>query len=301
MRKKLAFLILSLCMVLCSCAKKEEALPVFRENVRLTIPGMEESVTLLWLSDLHIAVAGSSADPEASDDIAFRVQYSSYEGQTAEKQWDAWVDALNSEEADAVILGGDMLDFCSREGAEELQSGLERMNKPYLYLRADHDLLPTYQSGVDAETARTWQNALCKNEDVMSMEFDSFTLVAWNNSTSNLSDAGLERIRELAAEGKPLILLTHVPIEPLADDSLAEASKAVYNGRSLIWGYRDAEYWPEENTRKLLDLIYADDSPFVEILCGHLHLSWDGQVTEHVHEHVFPAAFARYMGVITVE
>ena len=52
--------------------------------------------------------------------------------------------------------------------------------------------------------------------------------------------------------------------------------------------------------RQLLDLIYADDSPFVEILCGHLHFSWQGMVSPHVHQTVFSPAFSRYMGVIRV-
>ena len=140
----------------------------------------------------------------------------------------------------------------------------------------------------------------CKNEDVMSMAFDGFTLLVWNNSTSDLSDEGLARIRELAAEGKPLVLVTHVPIEPKEDESLAAASGEAFGGRSLIWGYRNAEYWPEENTRKLLDLLYAEDSPFAAVLCGHLHLSWDGPLSDSVKEHVFSAAFERHMGVIRI-
>lgn len=131
------------------------------------------------------------------------------------------------------------------------------------------------------------------------MDFEDFYLVVWNNSTSNITESGLERIKQLAAEGKPLILATHVPIEPLNDNSLAEASKEAFDGRSLLWGY-NSEYWPDENTRQLLDLIYADDSPFVEILCGHLHFSWQGMVGPHVHQTVFSPAFSRYMGVIRV-
>ncbi|MCR5250151.1 MAG: metallophosphoesterase [Lachnospiraceae bacterium] len=303
MKKRSAFLFCFLILFVFSaggCLKADEALPVLTEEVRVTIPGMKGEVTLLWLSDLHMVVPGESADPACADSISARSAYSSWEGQTAEAQWNGWVDAVNAADADAVIFGGDILDLCSREGTESLKNGFGRLNKPFLYLRADHDLLPTYLSGVDEGMCAGWQSALCENADVMSMEFDDFIVVGWNNSTSNVSDAGLERFRELAESGKPLILLTHVPIEPLSDDSLAAASEAAYDGRSLIWGYRNAAYWPEENTRKLLDLLYAEDSPFVAVFCGHLHLSWDGQLTDRVREHVFPAAFSRQMGVIRV-
>ena len=279
------------------------------EKVSVTVPGMDREVTLLWLSDLHIAADSEGMDPASKDDVAFRQQYSSYEAVKAAEQWagkkqdyewqSCWIQVLNRTEADAVIFGGDILDYNCPEGIELLRSGLSMLNKPYIDARADHDMLPTYQTDGDLQAAKDRQDSLCKDEGVMTMDFEDFYLIVWNDSTSDLTDSGLERIRTLAAEGRPMILVTHVPIEPLDDSSLAEASKAVYGGRSLLWGYNDAQYWPGENTRQLLDMIYADDSPFVEILCGHLHLSWEGMVSAHVHETVFSPAFERYMGVIS--
>ncbi len=309
MKKRVLALSVFLLFILCSCLKAEEALPVLEEKVSVTVPGMDGEVTLLWLSDLHIATAGEGMDPASEGDVASRRQYSSYESVDAARQWagsnydyewqSCWIQVLNRYEADAVVFGGDILDYNSPEGIELMHGGLSLLNKPYIYARADHDMLPTYQKNGDLQAAKDRQDSLCKDEGVMTMDFEDFYLVVWNDSTSDLTDSGLERIRTLADEGKPMILVTHVPIEPLNDDSLAEASKAAYNGRSLLWGYNDAEYWPGDNTRQLLDMVYADDSPFVEILCGHLHLSWEGMVSEHVHETVFPPAFNRYMGVIS--
>ena len=309
MKKKIVLVSAFLMLLLCSCLKADEALPVFEENVSVTVPGMDREVTLLWLSDLHIAADSAGFDPQYSGDIASRKQYSTYEAVSAQQQWSGknadyswesgWVQVLNRTEADAVIFGGDLLDYNCPESVDLLQDGFSLLNKQYIYARADHDMLPTYQADPDYQAAQDRQDALCKDESVMSMDFEDFYLVVWNNSTSNITESGLERIKQLAAEGKPLILATHVPIEPLNDNSLAEASKEAFDGRSLLWGY-NSEYWPDENTRQLLDLIYADDSPFVEILCGHLHFSWQGMVSPHVHQTVFSPAFSRYMGVIRV-
>lgn len=309
MSKKFFIIPLLLMFLLCSCLKADEALPVFEENISVTVPGMNREVTLLWLSDLHMAPDSAGFDPAFSEDTAFRKQYSAYEAVSAEQQWaggngdfkwnSCWVQVLNRTEADAVIFGGDLLDYNCPESTELLKEGFEKLNKEYIYARADHDMLPTYQADADFQAAQDRQDALCKDESVMSMDFEDFYLVVWNNSTSNISESGLQRIQQLAAEGKPMILATHVPIEPLNDDSLAEASKEAFNGRSLLWGY-NSEYWPDENTRQLLDLIYADDTPFVEILCGHLHFSWQGMVSPHVHQTVFSPAFMRFMGVIRV-
>ncbi|MBP5607176.1 MAG: metallophosphoesterase [Lachnospiraceae bacterium] len=289
-------------------------LPVYREEVNISIPGAAHDETILWLSDLHIVGVSEQTDQEKLEEVSQRISYSSGAFSVpASAQWAgvrdtkgevrSWVDTLNDEQASLVIFGGDMLDYDYPEGIELLREGFDRLNKPYIYARADHDLLPTYMADGDDEAAKKRQDDLCKNEDVMSYAFDDLYVVVWNNSTSNISESGLERIKQLAAEGKPMILVTHVPVQPLEDESLDEASKATYGDRILLWGYRDTYYWPDENTRQLLDMIYGFDgnvSPFKEILAGHMHFSWSGTVAPGVHQTVFAAGFDGNMGVIRV-
>ena len=319
--------ILSICVVLiclaAGCTRDGGAseadipvadLPVHREEVNIEIPGAGCDETILWLSDLHIVGMSEGSSPEKQEEVSQRIGYSSgTSGVPASAQWQgvrdtkgktvSWVDTLNEEPASLVIFGGDMLDYDYPEGIELLREGFAGLNKPYIYARADHDMLPTYMADGDQEAARQRQDGLCKNEDVMSYAFDDFCVVVWNNSTSNLSESGLERIKQLAAEDKPLILVTHVPVQPLDDESLDEASRATYGDRVLLWGYRDTYYWPDENTRQLLDMIYGfngEVSPFKEILSGHMHFSWSGMVAPGVHQTVFAAGFDGCMGVIHV-
>ena len=47
-------------------------------------------------------------------------------------------------------------------------------------------------------------------------------------------------------------------------------------------------------------MIYAKDSPVKEIVSGHLHFTWDGDITESTRQHVFSPAFQK-IGVITVK
>ncbi len=65
-------------------------------------------------------------------------------------------------------------------------------------------------------------------------------------------------------------------------------------------GEGGCNYNPDETTQELLDLIYAKDSPVKEIVCGHLHFSWDGSLTENTHQHVSPA-IGKTVGIITVK
>ena len=294
-------------LLLTGCEKK---LPVYTEEVHITIPGMEDEVKLAFLSDLHIITLSDEIDESQKETVAARVGWSSYEGVSAKDQWPGWVDTLNLLEADYILFGGDMVDVPTLSNIEALKAEISRLNKPYMYIRADHDqsYSPYLIKDLNDEKTLSYQEAVCEVEDVYIKEFDDFIIVGWNLSTSLITPEGLNKIKTAAATGKPLILLTHVPIQPLSDESLSEKSKEVYQDRALIWGRNPnlTFYFPTEDTPnglatgELLDMIYAEDSPFVEVLCGHLHFSWDGQLTEKVHQHVFSAAFDRYMGLITI-
>ena len=287
------------------CGEKKPQLPVKTEEVQVRIPGMEGEVRLAYLSDLHIIAMSDQVSEADAATVEGRIGWAAYEGTSSAEQWPGWVDTLNGSGAQMILFGGDMVDFASEENLRILQSGMEGLKKPWMYIRADHDAEPFYLSGVSKEDSTSYQNRIGAQEDVFVSEFPDFVIVGWNNSTSKLTPAGMERIRGAADTGKPLILLTHVPIDPVADTSLSDASRAVFQDRALVWGFGDCYYKPDDSpegaaTRELLEMIYSPDSPFTEILCGHLHLTWDGMVSEHVHQHVFSAAFDRTMGIITV-
>ena len=101
-------------------------------------------------------------------------------------------------------------------------------------------------------------------------------------------------------KGKPIIIVTHVPLHSEVDSTLDEISRAIWQDRNLSWG-PDTSYVPNETTQKLMDLIYAEDSPVVEVLAGHLHFTWDGMITDKIHEHVFSPAFSQNIGLITID
>jgi len=277
--------------------------PTYTEEVKVVIPGMENSVKLLYFSDLHIVTDSAEVAEGEKENVNGRILWSSSaNGISSAEQWGEWPELLNKSGADTVLFGGDMVDFASETNIEVMKEGFDRLTIPYLYIRADHDYLPTYLDGISEYDGKDRQAAVGSYQDVECIEYPDFIIAGWNNSTSNLTEEGLAEIQKLAEKKKPMILLTHVPIEPLNDTSLEEASRAIFQDRSLIWGYSESAYYkPNTPTSALLNMIYDPEGPFVEVLAGHLHLTWDGNVTEQVHQHVFSNAFNGYYGIVTVQ
>lgn len=292
----------------CALGKGTSRFQVETEEVRVTIPGMEGEKTFLYLSDLHLILESDQIAAKDLEEVRSRMAWSSHDGVTAADSWPGWVECLNGRKADAILFGADMIDFASRANVDCLKEGLKKLEHPWLYVRADHDLAPSYLDGVFETESIGYQRKIGETlkedafADVMVLEFEDLIVAGWNNSTAQLTEAGLLQMKSLFKTGKPIILLTHVPIKPLGDDSLSEASKEAWGGRELLWGLpgTDCAYQANETTSEFLRMIYDENTPVCEILCGHLHFTWDGQVTEKVHQHVFGAALDRQYGVIRV-
>lgn len=289
--------------------------PVLIEKLTIHVPGMQGEKHLLYLSDLHLITVSDQIADDQLDTVKSREEWSSFEGVTAAESWPMWVEYLNLYTPDAVLFGGDMIDFASRSNVEAFGKSLENLAHPYLYVRADHDLAPSYLEGVFESESIGYQREIAPYDDIMIMEFDEFFIAGWNNSTAQMTAPGLEKMKSLVEraknEGKAIILLTHVPIKPLGENleaqssstaqaHLVQKSKEAWGDRVLLWG-EGCMYQPNELTTEFLNLIYADDTPFVEILCGHLHFTWDGYVTEKVHQHIFNAALGRNLGIVFVK
>ena len=55
---------------------------------------------------------------------------------------------------------------------------------------------------------------------------------------------------------------------------------------------------PNDVTTNFLNNIYKEDTSVVEVLAGHLHGSWDGNLTEQVRQHIFEPAYLGSVGII---
>lgn len=274
------------------------------ENVEILVPGLEQEYHFIWISDMHIITESGEISANDYETVTARrdnLFVDADKGRSALEQWEAISRALDSCHADGILFGADMVDFASMSNMRALTAGFDRISTPYMYLRADHDSEPYFCDGITHAECDALHAAIDGNPAVQVMEYPGFMVVGISDSTSNMTPEALAEFEGLYAKGIPVILATHVPIASKVDDSLSKASREVWQDRNLIWAYEDADYLPTENTAGFLDRVYSTDGIVRCVLAGHLHLEWDGELTESVHEHVFGAAYEGKYGVITVK
>lgn len=272
------------------------------EEVTVKIPHLSHEYTLAWISDLHIISDHAAGDVEESSLATVNQRYDSLaitgDGVHSEDLWPQIVQYLNRNDFDGIIMGGDILDYCSHSNISLLKQGYDQLKAPVLYIRSDHDYGAWY--GGDTFTkkdAKTLQASIDGDDPSKKyLDFSDFLVVGINNSNKDMSEKQFSIIQSLYQSGKPIITVTHVPYASNVDPSLSQLSMQVHNS-NYYWG---GIYTPDTITQNYLNLIYDKSSPVKEVLAGHLHAKWDGMISDQVEEHIFTPAFQGVIGVIHV-
>lgn len=279
------------------------------EEVTLALDGVTRAYNIAWVSDLHLISDHEAGDlpgdvhAEYLDAIHKRYEELAVtdDGIHAEELWPEIIKYLNYNNFDGVIFGGDMMDYCSNSNVAIIKEGLGNLRIPYIYIRADHDY-GTYYGGVffTEEEARALHQTI-DGDEIADKFWDrnEFMVLGIDNSTKDMPDYYVNMVADVYTRGRPVIMATHVPYESLIDDSLAERSMQVRN-TIYYWSDISERFFPNDNTRRYLNMIYQDDTVVVQVLAGHLHASWDGMLTQNVPQHIFGPAFGGTIGIIHI-
>lgn len=271
------------------------------DEKEIIIPGVQGEYEFVVVNDQHIIQLSDEYTDEKSEEVEQR--YNSFRNVNRTLSSDAWMEIvkkINEIQPDGVILDGDMVDFFSESNLACLKDGLDQIQVPTMYVRADHDLALWYNDTFTPEYVQAREKEIWPMEDVMVQEFEDFLIVGINNNTSQLSENGLERIKEIWKRHKPVVLAMHVPLESRIDRGISNASKEVWQDRALIWGENSC-YVPDEITKQFLDMVYEKNSPVVAVLGAHLHFAYEDQINDNIKQYVFDASYKGTIGLVTVK
>lgn len=282
------------------------------DEIIVEVPDLSKEYTVAWVSDLHMVTDHEISDDILAEDLdAVQARYDFFQtadGVHGEDLLPEIIDYLNYGSYDAIIFGGDMLDYCSVSNMELLKSEFDRLNKkiPVLYIRADHDYGFWYGGdGFTEADAENMHQEMADGDDLNTkyLDFGEFVIIGVNRSTKDMFPEQYRILDEMftnaASEGKPVIVATHVPYASKIDETnevtLYDRSMEIRN-KIYYWG--GGNYVPNEVTSNFLDKIYREDTSVVEVLAGHLHAGWDGKLTEQVNQHIFEPAYLGSIGII---
>lgn len=270
-------------------------------NINIIIPSVDKSHTYLVLNDSHIWADAN--DSEIMDDwkevVRGRVSESflNANGIDAKTSFSKIIQSVDLLDVDGLILNSDIIDQMTVKNLEFIKSELDKVKTPYIYLRSDHDIARDWTI-CDEETVLTLESDMNVKDSIYTIEEEGYIILGINDSWENITAETLERIKEVFAKGKPIIIFSHVPYMSMVDekflDDIVDGA-----GRYLVWG-EGCYYQPDENMKAYLDMVYADDSPVVAVVSAHLHRNYTVKLTDTVTEYILAPFYEGNVAFITI-
>ena len=290
--KRIFALILIAVISLSGCGQSNIPVNITQETV--DIDGLEKEFNILFLADSHISLC-DDRDPDLIDKASQRSPMFKADDIEAWDRFDALINSISNE--DILILGGDIIDSAMYASIDHVDNKLKKLKIPYIYSMGNHD----FEYGSEYFSPAAYEEYLPRLDDMRDdtpyqiREYDDFIIFAADDDNSQISSLILEAYKEVASKKKPIILIVHVPIEPVTgDDSLTEKCKEVWgasadNKSRVTMGVNGC--YPNDTTREFLDLVLSDDSPVALVLAGHIHFYHKDMLNDDIVQIVTGAAF----------
>lgn len=285
----------------------KEAMSIIEDDITVDI-GLEKTYKLVAVNDVHIEAMDDTVKEPYKQTVydRFYGMFINPSGIRSMDMWNGMSSILDSYDANGIVFIGDMIDYNSQTTTDLLKAGLNNIDTPYTYVRSDHDLGVWYTDGdVLPETAVEISSQVAEWQDVFVNDYGEFYLVGWNNSTSQLSESGLEQMKEIfcnaSKENKKIIFALHVPINSIVDDGLEEAARAYDGeGRAKLWG-NNCLYQPNETTQEFIEMVMEDESPVAAVFAAHLHFKYTTTINGKIPEYVLGPSYVGNIGVIEIK
>lgn len=272
----IAVICILLCLFMAKLYKnKTVEVMIAQDHVReeyIVIEGLEKEYKLLFLTDTHVIVQSEEDDEQTRENAESRYPgFCDAAGVPAEEQFPYWMEYANERGVDAVLFGGDIIDYPSAANITFLNENVSKLEMPYLYTLGNHDW--TYPWEYMTEKAKTdyiplLQPVIEENGTIAVMDMGDFLVVSVDNSSNQVHPDALNEYLEVLQMGKPVIVLVHVPF---MTQSVLGRAREVWSSPVVIGGGNYGGIYPSEESVAFIEATTAADSPVVAVLAGHVH------------------------------
>ena len=267
--------------------KDLDDLSITRE--KMIIPGLKKEYHLFFMADSHISLC-DERDGEVQEKAEQRqAGFVDENGTPSYETFDRLIKASNTLGSDLLILGGDIIDSAMYASVDYVTEELDKLDAPYVYCLGNHD----FEYGNEYFSEKAYEEYRPRLKEITA-----------DDRNNQIEKSTVKGLMTAVKKEKPIVLVMHVPMEPLTGDtSLLEDSIQVWgpseegNSRVII-GEDGCQ--PKKYTQKFIDLVTAKDSPVKLVLGGHIHFYHKDNITEDLVQIVTGAAYEKHALYVTL-
>ncbi len=244
----------------------------------IKIKGLTEPKNIVGIADTHLTLID-----DREDEYSHTLQKErSYMFPNALHCMEEIKQYIKETKPDAVMACGDIIDFPSAKNLEYADDFFNNCCKNYIYTFGNHDwnYPRTYNNVANwrGNTPKFRSFLKDNNPSVQVLDLGEVLLVALDNSTDYMFLDTLEQFKEVAAIGKPMILLMHLAFYTPEMGDLAVDGQP--QDIMLVMGVPEEKRehvkhctscLENEVSREFIRMMYDPEVPVVATCSGHLH------------------------------
>lgn len=244
------------------------------DNISIQGIGLPSPLKIVFAADLHL-VEVDARDDEYHDNYKRMAQYRC----NADVLFRMVEHAKN---ADLFVLGGDIISFPSHANIDVLLNSLKSLDKPWIFINGNHDWHFEGVGGTETEICAKWSaNRLAplfqgRNPHMSSMYINGLKLLFIDNSTGEILPEQLEYFRMETADGKPSILMVHIPLYVPGRSVAFACGHPDWNAmHDPYWQIERRPQWPAKgHTQTTMDFCEAvwNTPNLLGVFAGHTHI-----------------------------
>lgn len=298
----------------CTCCESEEKKMQTKYNISphfevvKEISGLSKDFEIVFISDSHISLADERDTAEVEDKALSRfAMFKDSKGNDANKTFNDMIEYTKYLSPDLLILGGDITDSAMLASIEAVEQNVKKLPFPYIYSLGNHD----FEYGKEYFSQESYTKYLPRFKDISKSDkgyqikdMGELVIFAVNDDNNKFSSDALEAFRSVCSGSKPVILVTHVPIEPQTNDTslwdkTIDVWRADSNGNSRVL-LGDKSCIPDDATREFINLALSKSSPVVLVLAGHIHFYHRDMLNDKIVQITSGAGYEREMVHVTL-
>ena len=271
-------ILISVFMGIFSGCQKEYEMEVLTSEIDA---GAEISFTVLHTSDTHLTLCSETDTAEVKEKSKKRTKRFKNLQETKLNK----AASMAKENGYYLVHTGDIMDFPTDANIERAKAFFEATD--CLYVPGNHE-----PEDKESDYYKKLNAAYRYDIDFYCQEINGVNFVGIDNSDHQITEEQFLKLKEVVAQGRPIILLVHAPLytKELYDASVVDDGSAYLMAvpETLMKNYpaeKYAQQKADETTYATYDYIVSRDC-IKGILCGHLHIDFETKVAGRIPQYV---------------
>lgn len=281
MNKRVLQVILIMCaaiFLLFAAKKADQPGSIQIQEEDITIAGIRHAYNFFLIADTHISLC-DDRDPSLLEKAETRrAAFERESGKNVVRTFHNLITESMRSHTDLTVFAGDITDSAMYASIDFVQKEISRLDMPYLYVTGNHD----FEYGEEYFSKKAYKEYFPRLECLTKttqqytvQEYDDLVVAGLNDKNNQFDKSAVQALLPYLKGTKPVILVMHVPLQPEYEDSALEQQANDVWGLSKKGKCRvllgESACKPNKTTQKLLDAVFAQDSPVAAVFAGHIH------------------------------